>query len=536
MGRQTGLVLVALAIPIACCVSGVAFAQNCQQVVQQIKQFDAQAAAAGGCPPPPPTADRPATLKSADPTSGSGAPSCTPDAAKAKAWWAAHRGEYDALTNQLSACNLKACPPIAALPPGTDSDGDGIPDAEEAGLIARFSPFLRFSLDGGVSEIYRPLDPLAYVQHDSLVNYHVQSDTILPNSTLATNPTAILSSIALGASSSLLPNFGPTPDFSACVNSSPRTPYSLAANLSDGSVLGADWSTVTSTKHTGMFAHVSPFTPNGAGDLPDACPRMKTSGPPKVPVIPASVYEHSCLGPLAALGRINPTPATHCYKIEYYQFFGLNNPYAPLGIGDHEGDWSILTVVYDRNLDKAVAISHWAHGYEMRFDLQAAGVTCAVVTDPVVGQQNTCTGQNAQYTSFNILTISVTGAHQDQPEKAQNNTVSLARDPATGEFSHPVAFVEYGSHEFWPTASWSAQWAPSHNGMDSEHSYLATGIPNLGEVEHPGLGTTGAILLGFSGSYGTWNERNAPPPGPILHKAWNWFAPGRTPIACTAAE
>src|SRR5208283_5196625 len=191
---------------------------------------------------------------------------------------------------------------------------------------------------------------------------------------------------------------------------------------------------VTSQKNVGLFAHVSPFKSYVAvdpdknipaqnlNDLATACQKF-VNGQPTTPVIPPSVYESLC------------NRKDTCYKIEYYQLFGLNNAYAPCDIADHEGDLSIITMVYDLTQDKLMAVSHWAHGYEMRFDLLAGGgyPNCPSSKDPVVGDQITCSGANSGNTSFNILKISGTSAVQDQPEKAQNNIISFALDPTTKE-------------------------------------------------------------------------------------------------------
>jgi len=500
---------------------------TCEQIVQQLKELDAQRQASGGCNATPPYRPIP---RPAGPDAPGRTP-CIPDAAKAKAWMKAHQSQYDALVQQLSACDAAACPAISPITPchcpktvspklcactlTRDSDGDGIPDAWEAKLIARFSPFLRFTLDDNVSDVYHPADPLKYISGSELVSAS-DGRTFLPNSQLAADPYIIIKTLAAGSPSQLLDGFLPNSNFSACPNTEPKTDYALRAiPNTPGTLMGEDWSEVTAAKNIGMFAHVSPFTPNSSQDLPSQCPLMidKTH-----PVIPPSGYEKSC---------------KHCYKIEYYQLFGFNNPHAPLDIGFHEGDWSILTVVYDADLDKMLAVSHWAHGYEMRFD-RLAGESCQQVDVPLFGSELLCKGVNNDHNDFQIVGGSDFKTQQ-QPQYAENNQVSFAADPTTGEFSHPVAFVEFGSHEFWPSEKWSARAAPQHTGDDSLHSYLTQDITNLGEVEHPMDGVA-QVIVGYSGSWGYDNEFNSPPPGPALHKAWNWWAKQRSPILCSAAE
>jgi hypothetical protein len=86
------------------------------------------------------------------------------------------------------------------------------------------------------------------------------------------------------------------------------------------------------------------------------------------------------------------------------------------------------------------------------------------------------------------------------PAEMNNNILRMYRDPDTGEFSHPVVYLEYGTHKYWPTDKWSYQWAPKHGG-DSSYQYL-TGIPpNLGEVEHP-LTEEAPIILRSNGYWG----------------------------------
>ncbi len=355
--------------------------------------------------------------------------------------------------------------------------------------------------------------------------------------------------------SNLLSSFGPDEAFTACISTMPRVQFHVDP-VDDAAHAGADWDTILQARNVGLFAHVSPFHPQSEEDLPEqpavlalptalgqpptlatTCPVANSGNPPQmrqclsacarklngtkdVPVIPQSWYEVNC---------------KECYKIEYYQFFGKNEDYEVASLGDHEGDWSLITLVYDKPSDQILAVSHWAHGYEMRFDLKAAGVQILPGTDPIVGKQKTYTGLGVVSQSFNILKITTSGAVQDQPELAQNNTLSFAIDNVTGEYSHPVVFVEYGAHEFWPSANWGAGGAPAHPGDDAQHSYQTHNIPNLGEIEHS-MGDEAAILLSYNGSWGYVNTDNNPPPGPALHKTWNWFAPNRMPIACNTAE
>lgn len=527
--------------------SQVAHAQTltCQQASQQLVTLDNSFITATGCPNPV----KPPGIPTVESAAGKPpAKPCTPNSSAEAAWHKANDAKVNQLTQQLSQCDARACPILPVTVPasmGNDHDADGIPDDFEQQLIERFSPFLRFSLDhvpplpqAGIPEAYRPADPLWYMSHSRLVG-STDSITVLPQSTLTSQPSEIVDATSFGPSS-ILGAFSPNAAFTACVASTPRSPYHIDP-VDDTTHQGADWTTVMQNKNVGLFAHVSKFQPRSEEDLPEqpgviaepsvpgGAPTLDTKDLSRCartvnnssnPVIPLSWYETNC---------------KDCYKIEYYQFFGKNADHEFANLGDHEGDWSILTLVYEHATDRILAVSHWAHGYEMRFDLMQTGVQSLPVTDPIVGKEIQYTGLESVEQNFNILTVSLTGAHQDQPELAQTNTLFMAQDPTTGQYSHPVAFVEYGSHEFWPTSRWGAEGAPAHPGDDAAHSYLTHNIPNLGEIEHA-LGPEAAILLSYSGSWGYINTDNNPPPGPSLHKAWNWFAPNRTPINCSAAE
>ena len=67
-------------------------------------------------------------------------------------------------------------------------------------------------------------------------------------------------------------------------------------------------------------------------------------------------------------------------------------------------------------------------------------------------------GWNAEYPGVNL---------------AHDHTVRLFRESPSDKFVHPEVYVESQSHEFWPSSEWNYFTAPSHNGADSAHSYLA---------------------------------------------------------------
>jgi hypothetical protein len=440
----------------------------------------------------------------------------------------------------MSAGAVADCSPIQTIPdqvcvkvpptgatncmPQLDRDGDGIADSVEASLIERFSPLLRFTVekDGG-SDKYHPMDMIEYIRHSDLVVHNDPAQIVVPNSILQTHPEKVV-----GGTINVLVDY----ENNKCVQGSLRQVAAIQGQLdkhSDNNPdvgtydLGAEWSVVDSQKHVGMYAHVSPFMPGSAADLTHfpTIARQQDNGQP---VIPPSAYETIC-------------KTDRCFKLEYYQFFGFNQAWADLGYGNHQADLAILTEVYDATHDEILAVSHWAHGIEMRYDLKSPKSLCTVDLDKISGEENTCRGENNKFSDFNILSVNLVAgkSHQDEPQKAQNNQLSLAQDPTTNKFTHPVVFVEAGSHEFWPSSKWGAQYAPSHAGNDSFNHYIAQNIPNLGEIEHP-LSQDAQTILWYNGFWGNWNKSNDVSPGPQFHASWNWFVPNRPTLLPSEAE
>ena len=94
---------------------------------------------------------------------------------------------------------------------------------------------------------------------------------------------------------------------------------------------------------------------------------------------------------------------------------------------------------------------------------------------------------------------------------AQNNTLRMRSDPVTGLSTHPMVYLEPGSHEFWPTEKWSYHAAPKHDGAGLQ--ILTTTPPNLGEVENPMTEYQTALpILRFNGLWGAYSRSNTPPP------------------------
>ena len=389
-------------------------------------------------------------------------------------------------------------------------------------LIERFSPHLRFSLGEHGAEEFRPQDPIQYLQQSRLVTSEDDPVTRIDNARLQTNPDSVLSL------ANLLASYVPTGDGTQCTNSSPRMPFDVDP-LTNAPHEGASWAEVMAKGNVGVFAHVSKVVPRD-GDVASSQDLLGGSCSRKVngsdlPVTPVSSYETSC---------------ANCLRIEYFQFFGYSETYSIQDIhgvdyGNHEGDWAMVVVVYDADTDKVAAVSHFAHGYEMRFDMKRASANHEQ-DDPLLGRVQINEGPNVgkEFTLASVH-LSEPRTRQENPELGQDNELRLAKDSTTGEFSHPIVYVEHGAHEFWPTEHGNMDRAPNHNGDDRDHHYQPVDIPNLGEIEHP-MGATARTVVLFSGAWGHINSYNSPPPGPALHKAWNWFVPNRVPISCWAAE
>lgn len=467
-----------------------------------------------------------------------------------KAWIAAHP-QFTQIQNQLAkscwAPDPCASSQISAPKTSTDLDDDGIPDVQEAALIKRFAPYVRFNK----GEDRRPMDFTQFVKQSNLVtpNHFTSGDdqVFIENSFLAKTPLAVESYKGYQGTS-LIDSFSVNSDGRTC-SSEGYLMYAIHPYVGDWKG-GAAWTQVSNANLPGMVAHVSPFVPDSLSDLPgehfdpktsaptgpecalrkdkDKCPDPKNPNAPSCAVIPPSHYVKTC---------------KHCVKIEYYQFFGLNDTHHA-GIADHEGDLSIVTVVYDPDLPKAgagspggaVGVSHWVHGIEIRYDLTDPGSHCILQSPEMV-----CKGINAGTPNYELIGDNFKTKHLNQISLAQNNNITFHADldnPNQQVPEHPEVFPELGSHEFWPSARGYVEGGNDHKGDDAAHTFLPQNIPNLGEIEHP-FGDLGKLVVNFKGKWGATggDSLNLSSPGPSLHQAWNWFvhAP-RLPISCQNAE
>ena len=495
-------------------------------------------------------------------------PGCSASAQQAeRAAWIAKHPEFTKLQNELAQqCrpnpnNVCMSSQIPAIPSGSvDSDGDGISDAEEATLIARFAPYIRFTK----GEDRRPINFFNFVKESDLVtpNHWTSGDdhVFIANSFLKNNPLLVESMKGADQGTSLIDSFTFNPTTNRCESVATRF-YAIHPYLGDWEG-GDPWPSAPAGSPPGMVtlpgmvAHVSPFKPDSLSDLPgehfipgtntptgdtcarrldaDKCPDKSNRNGPSCAVIPPSKYVSEC---------------KHCIKIEYYQFFGLNDDHQA-GIANHEGDLSIVTVVFDPDqpgtlpkpgraakFGAAIAVSHWIHGLEVRYDLLDPGSHCTVAN-----AERTCLGSNSQHHDVELIGgADFKTVHLNELRNAQNNTVTFhadLTDPNQALPEHPEVFVERGSHEFWPTKEWSVEKAPNHTGDDTAHTYIPQNIPNLGEIEHPN-GDLGRLVVNYKGFWGatSTSSLNQSSPGASLHTTWNWFVTApRAPISCKNAE
>lgn len=368
-----------------------------------------------------------------------------------------------------------------------DVDKDGIDDRTERDLLKRFRPYFKFSKFHDLlnrpkeDEIYRPTDVLWYLTKSELLTSGDEDDkAFIPIETLRTNPNAVLTcDTSKFGKSDLTKMIAPT---NYHIN-----PKENVDGESEGNPgrHGNSWNRVLTEKNTGLYGHV-------------------------VPVRLTDPYNFNFDRVLTG----NDQGETY-YKIEYWQFFGYNEVNQSY-IGNHEGDWTSVQLLVDSK-NNIISTFHFAHGVKMEFDFKT-GVKFQFIKN---GSTKEFTGENCcKPIGFGV------GNNPDIDlgiKWAQNHRVRFYKDPQTGEFTHPVVYIENNSHEFFPTEFWNFYGAPNHNGESYE--YLTETPPNLGEVESPLSETTSAnIILKFNGYWGTFSRLTNPPQGPSLHKNWTYPA------------
>ncbi len=363
-----------------------------------------------------------------------------------------------------------------------DLDLDGIPDALEDALLAKYRPYYRFSNDGG-EEPERPADPLWYIRHSTLLTDGDENSTpAVGNDVLSANPAGIITSTAAAGFSNFQAQRCKTNYF---IN--PANDYRSGFFNGDGT----DWPQLVNAGGLGQYGHV-------ARD-PD---------------------------------QLN------LYRIEYWQFYGYNRVDVKTSgvvvnaqVEEHEGDWEVITVVVDSMspLTYPVAVVHYVHGDPIKFSSISAALkrqyTSGQPAAPAaayelgsidIGQRLLLHGARWDQVSASL------DAHDDGDlAKMQDSVLELYCAPVPNQpldCTHPVVYVEWGTHASWPTPKWGFIGAPSHNGAGTYH-YLAAPPPNLGEDLNPRATTSGAqVVLNFNGHWGAFQPESA------SHIVFGYFA------------
>jgi hypothetical protein len=372
-----------------------------------------------------------------------------------------------------------------------DKDLDFVDDNLEHFLLERFRPYFKFSIQDG-QEQYRPCDVFNYVRsctiggdYESLLG---KTDNCPPlpgfDQSGLSNPDNLLTAG--------VPNKKPVDLWAQHERSI------VHLQPSDAAKHGNDWNEILASRNVGLYGHV-------------------------VPVVLNSVAGYQ-------RGAIFPCPQTPgsklYYKVEYWQFFGYNYAHQHIfsrDYADHEGDWATVQLLVDSSTLKVASVFHYAHGGETRFDIDPSMVP-ASIKDSSGLQVMEYSGVNAGQPSNQDM------ADDGDGFKTKNNRrVRFFRENGQTEDTHPVVYIENGSHEFWPTEGGvygstqvgTRYYAPDHNG--SGQSYLTAAPPNLGELEHPLNETPEAnVILRYSGLWGCYNVYNSNPPGPTLHSEWTY--------------
>ncbi|MEO6719496.1 MAG: hypothetical protein ABIN67_03980 [Ferruginibacter sp.] len=372
------------------------------------------------------------------------------------------------------------------VPPDlVDNDLDSIDDREEKRLLDKYSPFYSFSKEGDTEEQYLPTDVLTYIRGSRLIQGTDEDGAPiqLTNFALAQNPHALLFSIPTSAH----------PTSSSLMTNAKNLPTTYHIDPADQVRKGSSWEECKNQRNIGLYGHVVPYNESsGQKDVHDLfMPNAKTF-----------------------------------YKIEYWQFFGYNSANPNPDLADHEGDWTSVQLLYDphpgNGEDSIVSVFHYVHGLEFRFDMSAK------TKDTTAGTIREITGANARFNpDINIIKLGPNKnfVKSDDFDQTQNNIVRFKQDPATLKYTHPIVYIEYGTHEFYPSEYWKYSQAPNHDGTGTREYFCAV-PPNLGEVEHLLPEYEGAdIIMHFNGSWGAFSSQNNDPgPGPSLHAQWMYPA------------
>jgi hypothetical protein len=367
---------------------------------------------------------------------------------------------------------------ITVVGPAIDSDGDGIEDRVEDVLLERFRPYFKFSKQNGHDDDNRPTDVLWYLERSELLTTGDEdASPVIDNSVFRNRPAAV---VFKEGNSSWFTTYGPS-DLTAHgvrseyrVNPLEKLPWASGDNLGRR---GPEWPTVVAKKNIGLYGHVVPIRLSG----PKAYDRYHVPSPQDS----GDLY----------------------YKIEYWQFFGFNDDDIGMA-GCHEGDWITVQLLYNPRSDAIETVWHYEHGkIETTFNINGS-------SGPFDVSLPGSTEHFVEYKGRNYGDYGDIGAIKDN---YSDNTLLFCQDPVTQKFTHPVAYIEWGAHEPWPTRAGFYPGVPNHDG--NSYSYLVATPPNVGEVGKPSNAPGAIEVLHYNGHWGALGDG---PPGPPLHWQWTW--------------
>ncbi len=402
--------------------------------------------------------------------------------------------------------------------------------ADRKQVFADYAPLLLYSYDHDSDEKYAPIDVLTFIKGSTL-----QADDkkfVLANSALQAP------AIVLDPAPSTNPNAG---TISAA---SPMLPAGLYVSPLPSSVQqGLPWQSILAAQpNPGLYGHAVLLDFKNLD-------RSQFETTSNAGLLTSLAQRYGC-----SESNWSTCPA-QVLKIEYWQFFGYSHDYDGQldsvidSSTDHTGDWCTVQLYVDASWWRSghpdgsiLAVYHYMHGIQVGFDMSLATQEPSRVTVPQRSASDTRATYPArqfvgpmfgQLVDFPVITHGI----QIGPEKsvqiydAQNNTVQLAgmrtfsavgRPPRfTGgiDYSHPVVYVEWGGHEFWPTPTWGYTGASKHNGT-GQYSYFGVEPVDL-TVDSGSVPDDVRLVTSFLGYWGA-KGGGGPPQGPILHCQWYW--------------
>jgi hypothetical protein len=409
-------------------------------------------------------------------------------------------------------------------------------------LLADYSPLLLYSFDHNSEEQYPPIDAVPFVQGSSLSS-KVSGVPNLPNTTLQ-NATAALDILNPGG-----------PQGSGTITGSSE-PAKLYLEPNDATQHGAAWTTAK----TGVNAQGMNIGLYGRAILLDLANLSLTD-----PALPAASLQdrYHC--------KAGGTCAARVVKLEYWQLYGYSKDYNGNAISEseanHQGDWCGVQVYIDLDWaqssrpDRAILwVVHYLHGKQVGFNMAMADPVGHPVKVPARTAGDTGPTYSAQevqgphYGQSVSISVKIQGSWEppggpdltQQIFQAQNNVLRLATEGPIVEgpvaishdghitpvrinlsYRHPVVYVEWGGHEFWPTDAWTIYAASKHNGT-GRYSYFGNSpvdiTVNANNTNPPMVPsqTDIALVTLFAGFWGGPQSYNGPPQGPGLHCEFYW--------------